>query len=341
MIGIRCMEQVIKDGKNRDCKPMLSIVVPIYKVEKYLNKCIDSILAQTFTDFELILVNDGSPDRCREICDYYEKKDKRIKVIHKANGGLSSARNAGINIAIGEYIGFVDSDDYIEPFMYERLIKSLQNNNCLLSVCAINYVFENGKSICKVKGENDKVFNFSDAILEMNTYRLFDMGAWSKVYHKSLFNNLRFPVGKLSEDFYIMYKIFDRAQKISYVATPCYNYLQRQNSISRNTKINHDFEYAAKEQMEYLERKYPELTVLAHTSYASAALTVYDFYLKNHVKCSKEQLNHFKKIIRENYVYISKATYLSKAKKIQFALFMINPILYKEIFLLYRKFRRI
>lgn len=335
------MKKISKYKKDSENTPMLSIVVPIYKVEKYLNKCVDSILGQTFTDFELILVDDGSPDRCGEICDYYEKKDKRVKVIHKENGGLSSARNAGINVAIGEYIGFVDSDDYIEPFMYECLIESLQKNNCLLAVCAINYVFEDGKNICRVEGEKDRVFNFSEAILEMNTYHLFDMGAWSKVYHKSLFHNLRFPVGKLSEDFYIMYKIFDRAQKISYVATPCYNYLQRQNSISRNTKINHDFEYAAKEQMEYLEMKYPELTVLGHTSYASAALTVYDFYIKNHVKCSKEQLKHFEKIVKENYVYISKADYLSKTKKIQFALFKINPILYKGIFLIYRKYRRV
>lgn len=335
------MEKISEEKKDIEDTPMLSIVVPIYKVEKYLNKCIDSILCQTFTDFELILVDDGSPDRCGEICDYYQKRDKRVRVIHKENGGLSSARNAGIDIASGEYIGFVDSDDYIEPFMYEYLIESLKKNKCLLSICAINYVFEDGKSICKVKDEEDQVFNFSDAILEMNTYRLFDMGAWSKVYHKSLFNNLRFPVGKLSEDFYIMYKIFDRAQKISYVATPCYNYLQRQNSISRNTKINHDFEYAAKEQMEYLETKYPELKVLAHTSYASAALTVYDFYIKNNVKCSKEQLKHFKKILKENYSYIVKAKYLSKTKKIQFALFKINPILYRAIFILYRKYRRI
>lgn len=335
------MDRMFEDKKCVEYKPMISIIVPIYNVEKYLNKCVDSILGQTFTDFELILVDDGSPDRCGEICDYYKTKDKRVKVIHKENGGLSSARNAGIDIARGEYIGFVDSDDFIEPFMYEYLIESINKNKCRLAVCAINYVFEDGKSISKVKNEKDQVFKFSSAILEMNKYKLFDMAACTKIFHKSLFDNIRFPVGKLSEDFYVMYKIFDSAQKISFVATPCYNYLQRQNSISRNTRINHDFEYAAKEQMEYLENKYPELKVLAHTSYASAALTVYDFYLKSGVKCSKEQLNHFKRIVKENYSYILKADYLTNAKKIQFALFRINYILYKGIFLLYRKFKRI
>lgn len=102
--------------------PKISIIVPVYEVEPYIHKCVDSILAQTFTDFELILVDDGSPDNCGEICDEYEENDSRIRVIHKENGGPSSARNAGLNIAKGDYIGFVDSDDWIETDMYEMLI---------------------------------------------------------------------------------------------------------------------------------------------------------------------------------------------------------------------------
>lgn len=321
--------------------PFISIVVPIYNVEKYLKKCVESILNQTYKNFELILVDDGSPDRCGEICEDFAKKDLRIRVIHKENGGLSSARNAGIDVAKGEYIGFVDSDDYIEPFMYEKLVNAVVKDNCLLSVCSVKYVFEDGSAVTKENSEESQVFDFNRAILEMNTYRLFDMGAWSKLYHRDLFKEIRFPVGKLSEDFYIMYKIFDIAQRVSYVADPCYNYLQRTNSISRNTKINHDFEYAAKEQMEYLDKNHPELTVLGHTSYASAALTVYDFYLKNGVPCPKEQLKHFRKIVSDNKEYISKADYLSKEKKIQFKLFSLCPKLYKTIFLAYRKRKKV
>ena len=121
--------------------PFISIVVPIYNVEKYLKKCVESILNQTYKNFELILVDDGSPDRCGEICEDLKKKDLRIRVIHKENGGLSSARNAGIDVAKGEYIGFVDSDDYIEPFMYEKLVNAVVKDNCLLSVCSVKYVF--------------------------------------------------------------------------------------------------------------------------------------------------------------------------------------------------------
>lgn len=319
--------------------PLISVIVPIYKVEKYLSKCIESILKQTYGNLEIILVDDGSPDKCGEICDDYALKDKRIKVIHKQNGGLSSARNVGIDISEGEYIGFVDSDDYIEPYMYEKLYYAIEQNNCRLSVCNINYVFENGKIIPKCDKEKDKVMDFEEAITEMNTYRIFDMGAWSKLYHKDLFKTIRFPIGKLSEDFFVMPQIFDLAQKIVYISTPCYNYLQRQNSITKSKKINYDFIEAAFKQMNFLDVKYPQLKVLSHTAYASANLTVYDFYIKNGVKCSKDNVREFKSAIRENKSYIKKANFLSKAKKLQFQFFLSSHIIYNFIFKVYRKIK--
>ena len=127
--------------------PKISIIVPVYKVEKYIHKCIDSILNQTFKDFELILVDDGSPDNCGKICDEYAKKDSRVIVIHKENGGLSSARNSGLDIARGDYIGFVDSDDYIENDMYELLYNLCEENNCDISSCSSIIHFPNKKVI--------------------------------------------------------------------------------------------------------------------------------------------------------------------------------------------------
>ena len=322
-------------------KPLISVIVPVYKVEQYLTKCVNSITAQTYPNIEIILVDDGSPDRCGEICDSLAKQDMRIRVIHKPNGGLSSARNAGIDVAKGEYIGFVDSDDSIEPYMYENLLNLINREKTKLAVCAVNYIYEDGKKLNKPRLGKNYTFDFYHAIIEMNTHRIFDMGAWSKLYHKSLFDDLRFPIGKLSEDYYIMFKIFDRAQNISYLDVPCYNYLQRRNSITRNIKINHDHEYAAKEQMLYLDEKYPELKVVSHTSYASAALTVYDFYIKNNVRCPKENLQHFYKIVNQNKKYIEQADYLSKSKKLQFSLFLASPMLYKIVFRTYRKIKRL
>lgn len=321
--------------------PLISVVVPVYKVEPYLEKCVESILAQTYSNLEIILVDDGSPDNCGKICDNFKQKDPRVCVIHKSNGGLSSARNAGIEIAHGEYIGFVDSDDTIEPYMYEKLYHAIERDNTELAVCAVNYVYEDGKILKKPGLGKDAIFNFSEAMIEMNLHRMFDMATWSKLYHRNLYDDLRFPIGKLSEDYYVMFRILDRAQRVSYVDTRCYNYLQRKNSVTRSNKINHDHEYAALEQMEYLEKNYPELNVVGHVAYASAALTVYDSYLKNKVPCPKQKLDHFKSVVQENKEYIKKAEFLPRSKQVQFKLFGLSTLLYNAVFKTYRKIKRI
>ena len=307
----------------------ISIIIPIYNVEKYLPACVESILQQTYKNLEVILVDDGSPDRCPVICDELAQKDDRIRVIHQKNKGLSGARNTGIDNAQGDYLIFVDSDDTVEQTLVEELYTYAEKWNCAIVACGRNYIFEDGQIVCKIAHDESKVYGFEEAMQEMNSFRLFDMSAWAKIYRKELFEDIRFPEGKLSEDYYIMYKLFDKAQTIGYVAKPLYNYLQRQSSISRNKKINHDFADAAKKQMEFLDEKYPQMSVLGHTAYASANLTVYDFYLKNGVKCPKDKLLEFKKAVRDNLVYIRKNKNISKVKRIQFELFDKCAVIYK------------
>lgn len=319
----------------------ISIIIPIYNVEKYLPACVESILQQTYKNLEVILVDDGSPDQCPVICDELAQKDDRIRVIHQKNKGLSGARNTGIDNAQGDYLIFVDSDDTVEQTLVEELYTYAEKWNCAIVACGRNYIFEDGQIVCKIARDESKVYGFEEAMQEMNSFRLFDMSAWAKIYRKELFEDIRFPEGKLSEDYYIMYKLFDKAQTIGYVAKPLYNYLQRQSSISRNKKINHDFADAAKKQMEFLDEKYPQMSVLGHTAYASANLTVYDFYLKNGVKCPKDKLLEFKKAVRDNLVYIRKNKNISKAKRIQFELFDKCAVIYKGVFVLYRKIRRV
>ena len=319
----------------------ISIIIPIYNVEKYLPACVESILQQTYKNLEVILVDDGSPDRCPVICDELAQKDDRIRVIHQKNKGLSGARNTGIDNAQGDYLIFVDSDDTVEQTLVEELYTYAEKWNCAIVACGRNYIFEDGQIVCKIAHDESKVYGFEEAMQEMNSFRLFDMSAWAKIYRKELFEDIRFPEGKLSEDYYIMYKLFDKAKTIGYVAKPLYNYLQRQSSISRNKKINHDFADAAKRQMEFLDDKYPQMSVLGHTAYASANLTVYDFYLKNGVKCPKDKLLEFKKAVRDNLVYIRKNKNISKAKRIQFELFDKCAVIYKGVFVLYRKIRRV
>lgn len=171
-------------------------------------------MAQSYSNLEIILVDDGSPDDCGRLCDEFLKMDSRIRVVHKQNGGLSSARNVGIDIAKGEYIGFVDSDDTIEPYMYEKLYNAIYNDKTKLAVCAVNYVYENGEVLRKKSVGKDMTLDFYNAMIEMNN---------------------------------IMFRIFDKAQTISYVDTVCYNYLQRSNRITCSEKNNHDHEYAVNE----------------------------------------------------------------------------------------------
>ena len=212
--------------------PKISIIVPIYKVEQYLHRCVDSILAQTFTDFECILVDDGSPDNCGAICDEYAKKDKRIRVIHKPNGGLSDARNAGIDIAKGEFLGLVDSDDWIHPQMYEILYKGIVENNVKLSVCAYEET-DLEKEFEHISEPKFEVCRGMDFLISNNVTAVV---AWNKLYHRSLFEDIRYPVGKLHEDEFTTYKILYKAGSITYCCEKLYMYFINNNGI---TKLEH------------------------------------------------------------------------------------------------------
>ncbi len=217
---------------------LISIVVPIYKVEKYLEKCVESICNQTYRNLEIILVDDGSPDQCGAMCEEYASKDDRIKVIHKKNGGLSDARNAGIDVAKGTYIGFVDSDDYIHPSMFEILYKAVKENDAEISVCNFFKVedgeYVNYKGISNV---NSVVFDtereYAQYAFEEKTMDFFTV-AWNKLYKRELFDEIRYPFGKIHEDEFTTYKLFHLSKKAVYVKEDLYFYVQRAGSIMAN-----------------------------------------------------------------------------------------------------------
>ena len=212
--------------------PLISIIVPIYNVEQYLNKCVDSIINQIYTNIEIILVDDGSPDRCREICDEYAKQDNRIKVIHKNNGGLSDARNVAIDVARGEYIVFVDSDDYVSVDYIETLYNLVAKYNCKVGVACLQTFSENEEPNTKQKAYKEFVFDKWDGIEKMFYQELFDTAAWCKIYHHSLFNTgIRYPYGLLYEDLPTTYLLFMNADSIAFCNKKIYYYLLRENSI--------------------------------------------------------------------------------------------------------------
>lgn len=215
---------------------IISVIIPIYNVERYLDKCIRSVVEQTYKNLEIILVDDGSPDQCGTICDKWAEKDERIRVIHKTNGGLSDARNAGLDAATGAYIGFVDSDDYIHPQMYQKLYKKIKEYNADLAICGYNQVDEHTdriiRNVCMpIEGLIDK----KDAIMNI-CYKGSFVVVWNKIFKRELFKNLRFTFGKVAEDLFIMYELFHKCARIVSVSENYYYYVQTPNSIMRREK---------------------------------------------------------------------------------------------------------
>lgn len=211
---------------------MISVIIPIYNVEEYLDRCIESIINQTFKNLEIILVNDGSTDNCLDICKKWLKIDKRIKLIDKKNGGLSDARNAGMKIAQGEYISFIDSDDSISKDFYEIMYTILLKNNSDIVECNIIDVYDN----IKPKDNNlsdfvEKNYTSFEAIKELVKNNDFHQTVWNKLYKKSVISNINFPYRKLHEDEFFTWKVFKNCTKLTKINCSLYHYYHRKGSI--------------------------------------------------------------------------------------------------------------
>ncbi|MBQ2900586.1 MAG: glycosyltransferase family 2 protein [Agathobacter sp.] len=252
---------------------LISIIVPIYKVEAYLERCVNSLLSQSYKNIEIILVDDGSPDNCPLLCDELKQKDSRIRVLHKENGGLSSARNAGLRIANGEYIAFVDSDDYIAVDMLEKMHEAIVKDGTDLCICDFCSVDEAGKSL----ETEEEQFAFENTIFSMeetlklvcgytkkdNVWRL--VPAWNKLYHKHLFENCSFEEGKLHEDEFFIHHVISQCNTISLISDKLYYYVQRENSIvnSKYSIKRFDAAYAYKDRYLFVKNIDKQLGVAA------------------------------------------------------------------------------
>ena len=210
--------------------PEISIIVPVYQVEKYLNECIDSILAQTFTDFELILVDDGSPDNCPALCDAAAEKDSRVRVIHQQNKGLSGARNAGIDVARGNWLGFVDSDDMIDPTFCEKMLHAAVQAGAEMAVCNILRMKEN-KALDSYQEHclKDEVLSREEIVHRIQLSPFYMV--MTRLCRREVFEQIRFPEGKNYEDAFTAPEILERVNKAACVAEPLYQYRLRSGSI--------------------------------------------------------------------------------------------------------------
>lgn len=246
-------------------EPLISVIVPVYKVEPYLDKCISSIVNQTYKNLEIILVDDGSPDNCPAMCDAWAEKDSRIRVIHKTNGGLSDARNAGMAVATGELMAFVDSDDWIAPDMYEHLYRRLAEDNSDIAACGVQMIWEDKTPSRALTREGSCVLNQEEAMQAIIEESWLKQPVWYKLYKTALVRDILFPKGKYHEDVFWSYQAVGRAQRVSVLDHIGYYYLQRGGSIMGEgySLKRLDAVEAKVQRCAYIQERLPALSPLA------------------------------------------------------------------------------
>lgn len=239
---------------------LISVIIPVYRVEKYLDRCIESIINQTYKNLEIILIDDGSPDNCPTICDNWAKRDARIKVIHKENGGLSSARNAGLDVCQGDCIMFVDSDDYCALEICETLLKLLETNKADFAVCDTQ-LFDESHPVSLLENQSQvSVYSGTDVIEHIYHSNIrYIVTAWGKLYKRELFATMRYPVGRLHEDEFVFAELLQQTNCFVYVSAAMYYYFQRSSSImgTKSEKNIQDIYDAIVLRNKYLNEKYP------------------------------------------------------------------------------------
>ena len=238
----------------------ISVIIPVYNVEPYLERCVTSVLEQTYPHLEVILVDDGSPDHCGDMCEAFREKDDRVKVLHKENGGLSDARNAGLDVATGDYVFFVDSDDFIEKDSVLTLLTALKEDGAEMAIGGHAAIYDSGTVLDRSTGERSAL-EPKKALERMLYDDGIDLSAWAKLYKRELFEGVRFPKGRLFEDAATTYKLMDKCQRISVHSLPQYNYMIRTNSITGTgfTPRKMDLIRSTEEMGAYVTEKYPDL----------------------------------------------------------------------------------
>lgn len=325
-------------------QPLVSVIVPIYNVQDYLEKCFDSIKTSSYKNIEIILVDDGATDSCPEICDRLKETDDRVKVVHKKNGGLSSARNAGFEAASGEYICFIDSDDYIKHDMIEKLLKKALEYNADVVQCGYCKVGENGEKYGAVASENvllDTNKKVLDAFFKDGSYNVV---VWNKIYRRELIEGISFVEGKNNEDNMFDADIFVRIQRAYLMKDIGYMYLQRGSSIMGGafTPKKMDAFYALKYMMKRGREHYPE-----YIKYIKKLVCLDAFYI-DYLICankSEKEYSEYRTTIgnefRKNWKDIRNAGILGRADKIRLGVYSRSPRLSFFLYSLFLKINKL
>lgn len=320
------MDTSIKKFENND---LISVIIPVYGVEEWLDECIESIVKQSYKNLEIILVDDGSPDRCPQMCDDWSKKDERIKVIHKKNGGLSSARNAALDVCTGKYISFIDSDDFIHEDTYKIMLNDIKEREVDIVRCAMNRY--NGHDFIDNRNiKHEKVYE-TDEILDCYFYHREDLcgGVCDKLFKSELFDGARFPEGINSEDYYMHILIYEKTKRMYYNNIPLYFYRLRDNSITRTEQIDsHAYDKIIVGDLvgEYVEKHMPKRIEDSLVFRSMIRFAIY--YRLMHKKHTKEQEREWIDDLKKYKENICSSNKLSFTYKLKYLMFTYLPNLY-------------
>lgn len=315
--------------------PLISVIVPVYRVEQYLDVCVESIVRQTYHNLEIILVEDGSPDSCPAMCDAWARRDPRIRVVHKKNGGLSSARNAGLDVAQGEYIGFVDSDDYINENMYEILWSALSNSQKKMACCLSSRVYDDGGEQRLPDSAEKTVLNVEET-LDAIFFGKAGTAVWRKLYARSVYEGIRFPEGETNEDYPLIVPTAVAADGMVFVKLPLYYYRVREGSITNVGYLTDARSNLVNRHLQEIKEQLREYGLDAAKSYGFfAAKNAYNIAItmeKNKEQLSPEtrrSLGEYRKIMRQylwNYAGCAYSTAKDKILYLLVLMQLLRPI---------------
>lgn len=321
--------------------PKVSVIIPVYNVEQYVEKSIESVLNQSMKDIEIILVDDGSTDRSGEICDRYEKKDERIVVIHKKNGGLSSARNVGVKAAEGDYIGFIDSDDFVEPLMYETLYRMAERDSADVAICGVYDVYKNGK-VAQCDSREKFVCNQEEMFGHILLGEKISGTVCNKLIRKEIAKILEFPIGRLFEDVFYSALLVQKIKKASVTTEPMYHYVHRSDSITTcgYRKKDMDVIEAFEIDKQLVASHFPKLINKAEFALNSAYLRVLDKMLLTKGYRKFPEYKMVKQYLKEHSKEIVSSQYFRNSRKVAVQALRINILLYKYLLILNERVNR-
>lgn len=310
----------------------ISVIIPVYNTAEYLQRCLDSILVQRQHICELILVDDGSTDGSGAICDEYAERWPGLVIAeHQKNQGSSAARNRAIDRAKGKYLSFIDSDDYIEPDMYERLLALIDETGADMACGAMLIEKTDGEKYCRVPDGIRKCWDTREALVELNSYRYLYISFCCALFSREAIGELRFPVGTLCEDYYLLHQVVARCPKVAYTSHPIYHYIQRGGSNSRSREISLAPMGASLAQLDFFRKNFPEIAHVAEADCAFAHMGIYIAYLRSGQECPGDLKRKLARVARKYLPGVLRSGNLPVMKKLQALAFSFMPPIYRMV----------